>query len=370
MIIKAIELRKVRMPLREPFVTSYGVERDKEFLLVFLETDAVVGVGECVALSEPLYSSETYATAWQVLVRHLIPAVLGIRFEHPRTIRERLAPFRGNRMAKAAIETAAWDAYAKMRSEPLFFTIGGKRREIPAGISVGIQATTRDLLNKIESYLQQGYRRVKIKVTPERGEAAVAAIRQEFGDIPLMVDANSAYTIHDVDLLRRLDDYHLLMIEQPLAYDDIFLHAQLQRTLQTPICLDESLQSLADVQNAVEIGACRIVNLKIGRVGGLAEAIEIEAYCRSQHVPLWCGGMLEAGVGRLFNLALSSLEGFALPGDTGPSSRYFENDIIDPPVEFARPGFLALPDGIGIGAELKREQIDRLTEFKNRSQMS
>ncbi len=369
MIIKSVELRQVRMPLREPFVTSYGVENDKEFVLVYVETNEVVGVGECVALSAPLYSAETYATAWYMLTRFLIPTVLGKEVVHPSEIRELFAPFRGHRMAKAALETAIWDAYAKTLSEPLFKLIGGQRTEIPVGISIGIQPTISELLNKIESYLKQGYQRFKIKITPVSGYEVLYAIRRAYPDISLMVDANSAYTLNDIPILKELDDFNLMMIEQPLAYDDLLDHAKLQQVIRTPICLDESLHSLADVKKALELGACQIVNLKIGRVGGLSEAIDIEAICRQHNIPLWCGGMLESGVGRMYNLAVSSLPGFILPGDTGPSSRYFVEDIIDPPVEFIRPGYLSVPDSIGIGTSLRIESINKFTETKEKYSM-
>ena len=366
MIIKAIELRMVSLPLREPFVASYGEEKNKEFILVYVETDDVVGVGECVALSAPLYSPETYATAWYMLSHFFVPAVLGKKVTHPSEIREWLAPFRGHPMAKASIDTAVWDAYAKTLSTPLAQLIGGRDVDIPAGISIGIQPNVSQLLKKVESYIEQGYHRFKVKITPETGFDSLRAIRHEFPHLPLMADANSAYTLNDVTSLKQLDDLDLMMIEQPLAFDDLLDHAKLQRKIDTPICLDESLNSLSDVKKALELGACKIVNLKIGRVGGLSEALDIEAFCRQENIPLWCGGMLEAGVGRIFNLAISSLSGFTLPGDTGPSSRYFDEDIINPPVEFTRPGYLRAPNHPGIGVPLREKYIHKLTVQKDR----
>lgn len=366
MIIQSVELRMVGLPLREPFVASYGEEKNKEFILVYVEMGDVIGIGECVALSAPLYSPETYETAWYVLSHFFIPAVLGKDLSHPGEIREWLSSFRGHPMAKASIETAIWDAYAKSMSIPLTQLIGGRDIEIPVGISIGIQPTITQLLKKIELYLESGYHRFKVKIMPETGYATLNAVRREFKDLPLMADANSAYTLNDVPLLRQLDDLDLMMIEQPLSFDDIMDHAKLQKEINTPICLDESLNSLSDVKNALELGACKIVNLKIGRVGGLSEALDIEALCRRENIPLWCGGMLEAGVGRVFNLAISTLPGFTLPGDTGPSSRYFREDIINPPVEFTRPGYLRAPSNPGIGVALHEEYIDKLTVKKEK----
>lgn len=363
MRVQSIELRRLRLPMREPFEASYGVERDKDVILVTVQTAAgALGYGECVAMSSPHYTEETAHTAWWMLIDFLAPQLKALQVTTTAdlfTIRDRFAPIRGNRMAKAALEMAVWDAFANETQQPLARLLGQARAEIDVGISIGIQPDIPHLLRKVEGYLAQGFRRIKMKVRPGFDLDAVRAVRKAFGDVPLMIDANSAYTIADTEHLQRFDEFGLLMMEQPLGWDDIVDHAALQRRIATPICLDESIRSVDDVRRAVELGACRVVNLKPGRVGGFAESIEIHAYCQRHGIDLWCGGMLETGIGRLHNIALTSLPGFTLPGDTAPSARYFAEDVIDPPVEFSQPGMLAVEPLPGVASRVRERRLDK-----------
>ncbi|MDQ0191347.1 o-succinylbenzoate synthase [Alicyclobacillus cycloheptanicus] len=363
MRISGIRLRKLRLPLREPFEASYGVENDKVAVIVTVTADTgAVGYAECVAMSAPLYTEETVETAWYVLRTFLAPRLMGVEVssrEDLHAIGKRFSFVRGHQMAKAALEMAVWDLYAHVAGVPLHRLLGGTRSEIPVGISVGIQPDTRQLLRKVEGYLAQGFQRVKIKIKPGFDMAPVQAVRAVFPDVPLMVDANSAYTLADAEHLRRLDAFGLLMIEQPLAWDDMVDHAALQQQLETPICLDESIRSAADARKAIELGACKVVNLKLGRVGGFAEALRIHDLCQDGGLDLWCGGMLETGIGRLHNIAVTSLAGFTLPGDTAPSDRYFAEDIISPPVEFSRPGMLAVEEIPGVASRVNEAALEK-----------
>ncbi|GMA50290.1 o-succinylbenzoate synthase [Alicyclobacillus contaminans] len=365
MKIQSVTLRRLLTPMREPFQTSFGTEEDKDVVIVELRTaNGGVGFGECVASTAPLYSEETNDTAWHVMERFLIPKLFELDIQSAADLRSvsiAFAPIKRNNMAKAALEMAVWDAWANEQQTPLPELLGGERREIPVGISVGIQPTIPDLLRKIEGYLEQGFQRIKVKVKPGWDVDVLRAIRQAFGDIPLMADANSAYRLDDADHLRKFDEFGLMMVEQPLAHDDIIDHAALQRRLVTPICLDESIHSAADARKAMELGACKIINLKLGRVGGFAEALQIHELCRRQGIDLWCGGMLETGIGRLHNIAITSLPGFTLPGDTAPSARYFEQDIIHPPVTFSAPGTLAVEPLCGVADRVRRERLDAWT---------
>ncbi|QQE79440.1 o-succinylbenzoate synthase [Alicyclobacillus sp. SO9] len=357
-------LRYLEMPLKEPFHTSYGTEYNKDVIIIEAVSDGGSrGFAECVAGTAPLYTAETYMTAWSMLENFFIPALLQQHFNlrsDLMNIRNTLKPFRGHNMAKAAIEMAIWDLFAAETHTSLSELLGGQRREIPAGISIGIQPDIPTLLDKVRGYVAEGFQRVKLKVKPGWDIIPVAAIRESFPDLPLMVDANSAYTLGDARHLSELDEYHLMMIEQPLAYDDIIHHAHLQKLISTPVCLDESIQSLEDVRKAASIGACGVVNLKPGRVGGFAESLDIHEFCLANKMDLWCGGMLETGIGRLHNVALTSLSGFTLPGDTAPSSRYFERDIINPPVSFSTPGTLPVPELFGTANRLDMRYIEQL----------
>ncbi|MBX5437761.1 MAG: o-succinylbenzoate synthase [Alicyclobacillaceae bacterium] len=360
-------MRLLRIPLREPFVTSYGAHEYKEAVIVELQTcSGAAGFAECTALAHPLYTEETTTTAWHVIRDFLLPRVWNTVIEQAadlHQLRDKLAAVRGNRMAKAAVEMACWDAFAQEQGIPLHVLLGGTRQEVETGVSLGIQPDQRTLLEKVERSFEQGYKRVKLKIAPGCDVEPIRAIREALGPVPLMADANSAYALADVERLRELDPFGLLMVEQPLAWDDLIDHAVLQRSLSTPVCLDESIVSAAAARQALDIGACRIVNLKVGRVGGFSEAVAVHDICvrRPSPVPLWCGGMLETGIGRLHNIALASLPGFTLPGDTSPSDRYFAEDLVDPPVTFSRPGVIPVEPVCGVAERVRRDRLERWT---------
>jgi o-succinylbenzoate synthase len=361
MKIERIELREIRMALLSPFETSFGRTTERRILVVRVFSDGLVGYGECTAPEFPFYNHETIDTAWIIISQFVAPVLLGRNIEHPEGVAPQLMRIRGNKMARAAVETAIWELFARAQNVPLNRLVGGTLSEIACGVSIGLQETTEHLLRKIERELAAGYQRIKIKIRPGLDEALVAEVRSRFPKVPLMVDANSAYTLADMDLLRRLDDYDLMMIEQPLSHDDIIDHARLQKELRTPVCLDESILNVEDARKAVELGACRIINIKLGRVGGHREARLIHDYCKEQGIPVWCGGMLEAGIGRAHNIALSSLEGFTLPGDVSASKRYWQQDIIEPPVEVTPRGTILVPDRPGLGFNVNEERIKELT---------
>jgi len=365
MKLAQVTLRQLALTMKEPFETSFGVEHDKEVIIVEARSAmGARGFAECVASSEPLYSPETNVTAWHVLTDFFIPRLLGREFanrEELLNIRHHLAPFKGHQMAKAAIEMALWDLYANETGTPLVGLLGGTRDEIDVGISIGIQRDIPTLLKKFEGYLEQGFKRFKVKVKPGWDTVVLTEIRKHFGDVPLMADANSAYTLADLDLLRQFDNLNLMMVEQPLGHDDIVDHATLQSRLNTPICLDESIHCADDVRKAARLGACRIINLKLGRVGGFGEGLAIHEVCRENAMDLWCGGMLETGIGRLHNVAITALPGFTLPGDTAPSSRYFEADIIEPGVEFIRPGMLEVSPLAGVAERVLGQRLESCT---------
>ncbi len=361
MRIERVELRHIKMHLVAPFETSFGVETDEEHIIVRVDGDGVTGWGECPAGAEPFYSYETTQTAWHILRDFLIPSVL---HQHIASVDEAAvltARVRGHNMAKAGLEFALWDAFAKARGESLAKALGGARDRIVVGVSIGIQPSPDVLVKRVESYLAEGYQRIKIKIAPGRDLAFIAAVRQVFPDILLQVDANSAYTLADVAALRAMDDYRLLLIEQPLGYDDIFDHAKLQRELKTPICLDESIHSLADARAALELGSCRIINIKPARVGGFAESKRIHDLCAARGAPVWHGGMLESGIGRAGNVALASLPNFTLPGDISASKRYFVQDIVEPEFQVAADGTMAVPTQPGIGVQVMQDRLERVT---------
>lgn len=361
MRVQRVDVYHVAMELKAPFRTSFGVTRERHCLLVRLETDAAEGWGEVVADAAPLYSEETVETAWHVLRDFLVPAVLGRSFATPEEFRAAYAHVRRHPMAKAGLEGAFWDAWSRARGLPLWRALGGVRERIEVGVSIGIQDDVPALLRSIESFLARGYRRIKIKIEPGWDVDVVREVRRAFGAIPLMVDANSAYTLADADHLARLDEFGLMMIEQPLAHDDLVDHAQLQRRLRTPICLDESVHHAEDLRRALELGSCRVLNVKVGRIGGLCEVLAVDRLARERGVPLWCGGMLETGVGRLHNVALTTLPGFTLPGDTSGSDRYWHEDLIEPPVAVEPDGTIAVPSAPGIGHEVRVDRIGRVT---------
>lgn len=356
-----MELRLLRLPLVHFFETSFGRSHDREFILVRLLQDGAEGWGECVAEAGPFYSPETTGTAWHVIVDFLASRVLGATFGHPREILPALAPIRGHRMAKAAVEMAAWDLFARQAGVPLRALLGGTRERIESGVSIGIQDSLEQLQDKVATELAAGYRRIKIKIKPGWDVDAVAAVRTRFGRIPLMVDANAAYTLQDVKRLQQLDAFGLMMIEQPLGYDDVLEHARLQRQIATPVCLDESIHEAVTAAQAIELGACRIINIKPGRVGGHAESIRVHDACAARRVPVWHGGMLESGIGRAHNIHLASLPNFSLPGDIAASRRYYAPDLIEPPIEVAADGTIPVPDGPGIGVRIDMARVKAAT---------
>lgn len=361
MKIARVTLRQLRMRLKAPFATSFGSFLDKDFLLVEVtDTEGTSGWGESVAFSAPWYNEETMKTNWHILEDFLIPLLFEEPIPHPEELSARFAPLRRNNMAKSALEGAVWDLYARRTGQPLAAALGGQKEEIEVGISIGIQPSIGDLLRLIEGHVAEGYRRIKVKIKPGWDTEVIREVRRHFPDLPLMADANSAYSLRDADRLKELDEYNLMMIEQPLAFDDIIDHAALQAELSTPICLDESIHSVEDARKAIALGSCKIINIKIGRVGGLTEARRIHDLCADRGIPVWCGGMLESGIGRAHNIAITSLPGFTLPGDTAASFRYWEQDIIDPEVTVEN-GRIRIPKEPGIGYEPVRKRIDRYT---------
>ena len=360
-----IVLREIRLSLREPFRISSGEMRERRILLCELfDADGASSWSECVADDEPNYSPETIDTAWPTIVRVLAPRLLGQRIAGPGDVHAILEKdVRGHRMAKAALEMGCWGVTAVQSGLPLARLIGGTRAQIATGISLGIQRDMHTLVAKAAEAIAAGYQKVKIKIEPGRDVDWVRAVRAAFGhDAHLMADANNAYTLADTAHLARLDELDLLMIEQPLAWDDLVRHAELQRTLRTPICLDESITSRDRAQDMVTLGAGRIINIKPGRVGGFAESIAIHDFCESQGIPVWCGGMFESGIGRAYNIALASLPNFTLPGDLSPSARYWAKDIVSPEWTMDAHGLVRVPlDQPGIGVQVDREHIDRIT---------
>jgi O-succinylbenzoate synthase len=355
--IERLQLRLVRLPLVAFFETSFGRAYDKTFILLSLDGDGVQGLGECVADVNPYYSAETNATAWHVIKDFIAPLVLGRAFEDPREVFPSLARVRGHNMAKAAIEMAAWDLAARSQDVPLSRLLGGTRREIASGVSIGIQDSLDDLAAKVRTELDAGYRRIKIKIKPGWDVAAVEMIRARFGPIPLMVDANAAYTLADAAHLASLDRFDLMMIEQPLDYDDMRDHAALQRRITTRVCLDESIHSARAAEEAIALGACRIINIKPGRLGGYAQSMRVHDVCAAHGIPVWHGGMLESGIGRAHNVHLASLPNFTLPGDIAASRRYFVPDLIEPGIEVSPDGTVAVPTGAGIGVAVDWDRV-------------
>jgi O-succinylbenzoate synthase len=360
MRIDRIEIREIALQLRERFEISSGAMYDRRILLVTVSGDGQTGWGECVTSGEPNYSSETNGTAWHIYQDFLVPALVGSTVDDARELLQAAPWVRGHRMAKAGLEMAAWDLEARRRGISLQQLIGGERSEVPVGVSIGLQKDDAALLDKIAEYTEAGYRKIKIKIKPGRDLEMLQAVRARFPEAPIMADANSAYTLDDVDRLKAFDALNLIMIEQPLAHDDFHDHAKLQAQLETPICLDESIRSAGDTRLALSIDAGRIINIKPGRVGGLRSSIDIHDLCRQVDVPVWCGGMLESGIGRAHNVALASLPGFVIPGDISESRRYWAQDIVEP--EFTmNDGMMTVPTGVGIGVDIDVERIESLT---------
>jgi O-succinylbenzoate synthase len=359
--IKQIEMRELRMRLLHPFETSFGATQERHVVLLEISDGTHAGYGEVTAAEGPFYSYETWKTAWHVLRDYIVPGIVGKELSGAGEFGEFVRGIRGHNMAKAGVETALWDLEAKTRSIPLWKMLGGTRERIDCGVSIGIQSSIDKLLAKISAELEAGYRRIKIKIKPGLDVDLIRQVRAAFPQILLMADANSAYTLADIDVFKQMDEYNVMMFEQPLHHEDIIDHAELQKQIQTPICLDESIHSADDARKAIRIGACRIINIKLGRVGGHREARAVHDVCLENGVPVWCGGMLESGIGRVHNVALSSLENFSLPGDVSASKRYWSEDIIEPPVEVSADGQITQCNEPGIGYSLRKGLVDRLT---------
>ncbi|MFN6965017.1 MAG: o-succinylbenzoate synthase [Pyrinomonadaceae bacterium] len=361
MQITRIELTEINLPLVHFFETSFGRTYERRIILVRVEdSDGATGWGEITCGEVPGYSDEWTDSAWVTAEAILAPMVVGKEVESASQVFDLMRRARGHRMAKSGIETACWDLEAKRLGRPLWRHLGGVNQVIECGVSIGIQDSVEQLLEKIRVEVEAGYKRIKIKIAPHWDYDVIKAVRKEFPDILLMGDANSAYTLADIDKLRSLDEFDLMMLEQPLPYDDIVDHAKLQREIKTPICLDEPIKSADDARKAIELGSGRIINLKNGRVGGHAQSKLVEQTCREAGIPVWCGGMLESGIGRAHNIAISTLAGYTMPGDVSASKRYWHEDIIEPAVEVSPEGTITAPEGPGIGFEVKRDRIEKV----------
>ena len=361
MKIQKIELRTVEIPYVTPFETSFGREEKNQEVIIRLQSGDIEGFGECVALDKPYYSYETVQTEWHILRDFIIPEVKNTEVETPQGIQSLFKRIRGHYMAKAGVEEALWDLFAKEKNVSLSKFLGGiqTKTKIDSGVSIGIDKM-EVLLDNISKKWGEGYKRIKIKIKPGWDVHVVKRIRKEFGDIPLMVDANAAYTLEHLNVLKELDQYNLMMIEQPLHYDDLYDHAALQKELKTPVCLDESVKSIKDVELALKIESCRIINIKHGRVGGLQKSKEMHDLCLKNDIPVWAGGMLEFGIGRATNIALASLEGFSLPNDISATDRYYKEDITAPFV-LNDDGTITVPDKAGIGVDIKEDRLEKYT---------
>jgi o-succinylbenzoate synthase len=363
MKIERVELLHVKMKLVHPFETSYGRKDHLDHVLVKLYADGMVGYGEAAVQWWPFYCEETTVTCLHVLQEFVVPVVLHQEFNDVEGLVAAYGKVRRHNFAKSGVETAFWHLLSQGKEKPLAQLLGGTRTEIDSGVSIGIEPDTNYLLKHIEGFLAQGYQRIKLKIGPGKDVEVLRQVRQAFPTIPLMADANSAYTLQDREHLKQLDAFNLLMIEQPLAYDDIIDHATLQRILHTPICLDESIHSAEDARKALDLGSCRVINIKPGRVGGLLEARKIHDLCRARGVPVWCGGMHEYGIGRAHNIALSALPNFSIPGDISASGKYYAEDLIDPPVTVEH-GKIQVPRTVGLGYIPNEERIARFTVDK------
>ena len=361
MKIEQIKLHHVRMQLKHPFETSFGRIYTRDSIIIEAFSDGLIGYGECVADRDPGYSYETSETAWIILKEFIIPLLIKNDIGNPRQVRQLIQPIRGNQMAKAGIEMAVWDLFGKMTNKSLQELLDGTKSSVPVGVSIGIQDTTEELLRLVEKRLDEGYKRIKIKIKPGRDTHETSAVRKAFPDIPLQVDANSAYTLETISALYPLDNLNLLMIEQPLYEDDLWDHHLIQEQFKTPICLDESIISARHAKQAIEMGACRIINIKAGRVGGLTEAEEIHNICISKNIPVWCGGMLETGIGRASNLALASLPGFKFPGDISATDRYYEHDITNESFTLNPDSTIDVPNKPGLGVTLNFNELKKVT---------
>lgn len=361
MKIDSVVIREIRMPLVHPFETSFGRTTDRRVLLVEVESEGVTGWGECTAGERASFCEESTDTAWPILVHELIPALLRAEIQTGGSCPRVFSHVRGNRMAKAALENAVWDAQSQQAEMPLSELLGGTRTEIACGVSLGMESTIGELMERVEAELSAGYQRIKLKCKPGHDVELFEAVRARWPEILLSCDANASYRLKDQEHLRSFDAFHLLMIEQPLWHDDFYFHSLLQRQLETSICLDESIRNRRDALAAIEMESCRIINIKLGRVGGFSEAIRVHNVTTERGIPVWCGGMLETGVGRSHNIALSSLQNFSLPGDVSASSRYWTEDIIEPAVEVTAQGTIQVPQTPGRGYRVKRDRVEKLT---------
>ncbi|MBD7907037.1 o-succinylbenzoate synthase [Sporosarcina gallistercoris] len=361
MIIRDVIIRKLEMTMKNPFSTSFGTMQTRQFLIIeVVDEKGNKGFGEGVAFSIPWYTEETTNTSIHMIRDFLVPMLKGRTIQHPDEVNGVFKSIRKNNMAKAAVECAVWDCWAKRQGITLTEAIGGKKEKIDVGISIGLQSDFQALAERIHQSLESGFKRIKVKIKPGHDMKLLSEIRERFPDVPLMADANSAYTLDDLELLKKLDQFNLLMIEQPLASDDIVDHATLQKQIRTPICLDESILSAEDARKAIQLGSCGVINVKIGRVGGMTEAKRIHDICQESGIPVWCGGMLEAGIGRAHNIALTTLPNFTLPGDTAGSSSYWERDIISPEIT-VEDGTITVSQLNGIGYEVDLNEVERHT---------
>ncbi len=360
--IDRIVLRHVKMPLVHFFQTSFGRTYERDIILVEVVADGVSGWGEVTAGENPFYNEEWTGSIWPLLKEYIAPRILGHEFASAADVAARTSHIRGHKMTRGGLEAACWDLQARLNNEPLYKTIGGGAiKEIACGVSIGIQDSVDQLLQKIDTEVSAGYQRIKMKISPEWDVEVVRAVRKRFPQIKLMADANSAYTLADADRLKALDEFYLMMIEQPLAHDEIIDHAELQRQLQTPICLDECIRSAHQAEQAIKMGAAKIINIKLGRVGGFAEAKKVHDVCAKAGVPVWCGGMLESGIGRAHNIALSTLPNFVLPGDVSASKRYWKKDIIEPEVSVSARGTITVTELPGFGYEIDQAALKSVT---------
>jgi o-succinylbenzoate synthase len=361
MKIDSITLREIHMRLKAPFEASFGTTQNRRILLVELIADGVTGWGEVTTFEAPSYNAETTETAWHIISDFVVPSLIGKSLSTASEFPALMSRIRGNEMAKGAVENAIWHAESLMKGVSLSTLLGGTRKEIGCGVSLGIRESPQSLVAKVQEELRDGYQRIKLKIKPGKDLDFVAAVRKQFPDILLSVDANSAYSLDDVAHLQRLDEFRLLMMEQPLSWDDLYGHAKLQAQTKTAICLDECIYNTRHALAAIELKACRIVNIKLGRVGGHTEARAIQAVCLERDIPVWCGGMLESGIGRAHNIAMSTLPGFSLPGDVSASQRYWNEDLIDPPVTVTSRGTIPIADTPGLGYEVKKDFIEEMT---------
>ena len=361
MKIESLVLREIHMQLKAPFETSFGTVHNRRIVLAEVIADGATVWGEVTAGETPAYNAETTDTSWHIISDFVAPITVGKELATASEFPALVSQIRGNEMAKSAVENALWDVEAQLKGVPLYELLGGTREEIACGVSLGIRENPAALVKRVTEELRSGYQRIKLKIKPGKDYDYVAAVRKEFPTIRLSVDANSAYELADANHLKKLDEFNLLMMEQPLQWDDIYAHSKLQAQLKTSICLDECIYNTRHALTAIELKACRIINIKLGRVGGHTEARKIQQACCERSVPVWCGGMLETGVGRSHNIAMSTLPGFSLPGDVSASSRYWNEDIIDPPVEVTPTGTIRVPKTPGTGYAVRRDLIDKLT---------